>query len=287
MRRSHTADDQAGERQSARWRRLPRLFVIVTSSVAVAAVGSAGVLVSAGSARSGTHRLTHAHTQRHRVARMAVVQSCWSGTTPGGMSAQPTYDLGATYAGLSQTYAAEDCAPDPRQTFDATHMPGDNNTVPYYFTAYGTCDATSEEGCAPPLVIETWPICADNMSGSAATGGFNDRPQAILTLGSLMASQHLTLAGLAGRAASSALDLSSLTTVAGQVPVAEYGGGSADNTSIEVYIGSTTIRIFAGDVNVAEQAAVAVGAKALVSLAAQGAPLGNIGSSAHGGGCGA
>jgi hypothetical protein len=228
------------------------------------------------------------------MARLAAVQSCWSGGSEASLPAPPSYDLGPSFAGLPETYTAEECAPDPRQTFDTTNMPGDTNTVPYFFAAYGTCDATSEEGCAPPVEIEIWPICADNMSGNPATGGYDDQPVATQTLGSLLAGLNQTVTAAANQSATggaagslaATVNENALTGAAGGIPVARYGG-SDDDDSMEVYVGSTAIRIFASDPNVEEQATAELGARALVSLAGQRAPLTDLAIHANGGGCGA
>jgi hypothetical protein len=40
---------------------------------------------------------------------------------------------------------------------------------------YGTCEATSDQGCAPPLEIQSWPAC--ERSAADYSGGSPDNPE--------------------------------------------------------------------------------------------------------------
>jgi hypothetical protein len=73
-----------------------------------------------------------------------------------------TYSLGKSFQGLPLTHHVRVCSrPDPTRTQAAGgEVDPDSLGRPNYESyVYGTCEATSDMGCAPPLEIQTWPAC--------------------------------------------------------------------------------------------------------------------------------
>jgi hypothetical protein len=67
------------------------------------------------------------------------------------------YSLGDSFAGLRRSAVLRRCdAPDP------TH--GESLGANYVTSIYGDCLVTVDEGCAPPLEVQTWPACERNFS---------------------------------------------------------------------------------------------------------------------------
>ena len=67
----------------------------------------------------------------------------------------PVYYLGSSYEGLPLVATLrEKGRPVPGEPIAA-------NTVAF---VYGDCEPTGDAGCAPPLVVETWPACRRNPS---------------------------------------------------------------------------------------------------------------------------
>lgn len=150
-------------------------------------------------------------------------------------------DFGTAMAGLPRTDFAKLCN---------SAAPGEPATVPFTSAIYGDCIATSEEGCGPPLEIQTWPECDRNLALYTVTGADGSQqpyPYAMSTL-----------------------------SQAPQVPVATFDNG----TRTEIYTGSATIVIFAEDAAVMKQAVDAVS-----TMAAPGAnqAASQLMSAAHGG----
>jgi hypothetical protein len=129
--------------------------------------------------------------------------------------------LGNVLAGLPLTSATELCDP---------IAPGEPASIPYTSVIYGDCVATSEEGCGPPLEVQSWPECHRNLSRytmTEADGSQGSYPHVMRTL-----------------------------TGAPQIPIAIFD----DGTRTEVYTGATSIVVFAEDPALMQQALNAVSA---------------------------
>lgn len=102
--------------------------------------------------------------------------------------------------------------------------------VPFTSVVYGDCQAQSEQGCAPPLEIQSWPQCERNLAS------YGDSP----TDEQLNAHEAVRLGA------------------APNIPTQSF----EDGTRIELYTGQTTIVVFADDPSLAQQAADALAGKA-------------------------
>jgi hypothetical protein len=72
------------------------------------------------------------------------------------------FDVGPSLAGLERVHREVVCTdPQPVRTQAAGGEIDPNSLGRGHFVAsvYGTCKATSDGGCAPPLQIQTWPAC--------------------------------------------------------------------------------------------------------------------------------
>src|SRR4051812_32815613 len=63
----------------------------------------------------------------------------------------PRYSAGASFEGLKQTKSFRRC--------DAPSPMGRANFVSYI---YGSCDPQPDQGCSPPMEIQTFPACERN-----------------------------------------------------------------------------------------------------------------------------
>jgi len=73
-----------------------------------------------------------------------------------------TYSLGSSFAGLPMTHHSRACSrsdPTRTQASGGDIDPDSLVRANYDSYIYGTCHATSDMGCAPPLEIQTWPAC--------------------------------------------------------------------------------------------------------------------------------
>lgn len=283
------------------------LGAIATAALAVPLIGQARELGSnprpapgwAQSApESGQTDVTRSDTVRTRLrmAPIARVDPCWT-MQRAAFPVQPQYNVGPAFAGLHNSYRARLCAPDPRLHYDGKLMPGDRgtNTVPYFLNVYGTCRAISEEGCAPPLAIETWPICADNLSSSSATGGFDQRGARVSSLQSLLlrergwlGRQTGTRSAVLGRTSGRlhptdvAGLLNTLRPLTRSIPVSL----STDGTSLlKLYAGATTTEIYTRSPELAARVGAAIALRELVTPSGQKRAARSSG--AYGAGCGA
>lgn len=72
------------------------------------------------------------------------------------------FDVGPSLAGLDRIHREVVCTdPQPVATRAARGAIDPNSLGRGHFVAsvYGTCKATSDQGCAPPLQIQSWPAC--------------------------------------------------------------------------------------------------------------------------------
>jgi len=71
-------------------------------------------------------------------------------------------DVGTSFAGLDLVHKESVCTdPDPVRTQAAGGAIDPTSLARAHWSVaiYGTCKATSEMGCSPPLSIQTWPAC--------------------------------------------------------------------------------------------------------------------------------
>jgi hypothetical protein len=131
------------------------------------------------------------------------------------------YNLGRKFAGLPLTSVERFCfAPGPRR-----HRVGEPAAVAWTSEAtYGSCDAR-EDGCGPPLEIQSWPECDRNFSSY----GVIESP------GALSPRKSFFLGG------------------SYKIPTAAFGYGLT--TRLEMYTGQTTVVIFTGGVRDAQRLA--------------------------------
>lgn len=128
-------------------------------------------------------------------------------------------NLGTILAGLPLVQSQSLCNPP---------APGQPVTVPFTSVIYGDCTATPEEGCAPPLEVQTWPECRRNLGLYSTTDA----------AGNQQAYPH------------------TMSSVDGGLPVATFDGG----TRTEIYTGATTIVVFADDPTLMQQTVAAISA---------------------------
>jgi hypothetical protein len=72
------------------------------------------------------------------------------------------FDGGPSVAGMGLVHREALCSePDPVRSESAGGQidPDSYTRAHYTLAVYGTCKATSDHGCAPPLEIQTWPAC--------------------------------------------------------------------------------------------------------------------------------
>lgn len=129
-------------------------------------------------------------------------------------------DLGGIISGLSLVDSAKLCN---------SAAPGEPATIPFTSAIFGDCNATSEEGCGPPLEVQTWPECDRNLALYTVTDADGNQQPYPHTMSAL--------------------------PQAPQVPVATFD----DGTRSEIYTGSATIVIFAEDSTVMNQALDTIG----------------------------
>jgi hypothetical protein len=79
-------------------------------------------------------------------AATAAPRSTFSVSAARAFSGFPVYDVGATFEGLPRTAV----------------LRRESEGVNYVSFIYGTCTPASDEGCAPPLEIQSWPACLRN-----------------------------------------------------------------------------------------------------------------------------
>lgn len=124
----------------------------VTTSVALAAVGVVVVGNAGGQSDTGGRGAEPATLEQ--AALDHSLQSCDAPFTE--------FDVGPSMAGMALVHKQVECSdPEPVRTQAAggeidPNSLGRAHSVTYI---YGTCKATSETGCSPPLSIQTWPAC--------------------------------------------------------------------------------------------------------------------------------
>jgi len=273
-------------RTSVRWvigHRLHRSAVVILLAAAIALVFG---LVTEG--RSGSARADVPAGDLPTAQVNYESQPCASGAV---LPSFTSFTLGSDFEVMALTDSGSLCAANPATP---PSVQGDSvveppATVPYSSRVYGTCDlnnpsspAESEglDGCAPPLEIQSWPECARNLSSytfTAPDGSQQPFPSSPVDLGSLVTSLLPRLPMLSTDLASvapalvdavpklasdrDAVDPSltqavtsafpSLMSELSEIPAASF----EDGTRLELYVGDTTIVVFADDPNVADDAA--------------------------------
>lgn len=128
--------------------RYGRLLVVVT---AVATLAAAVHVTGAG----GQDTITPERESVETTARdVTSYKSC--------TAAFQSYDLGTEFQGYSLESRDATCsAPDPVTSRKAGGGIDPDSLMRSHFrmSIYGTCKATSDAGCAPPLAVQVWPAC--------------------------------------------------------------------------------------------------------------------------------
>lgn len=219
-----------------------RMLVGVGASATICAIAAVTAMASPGLGR----------TRASTVSGTVVTCTVGRPTSVGSVNLGPLID------GLPLVSSANLCNP---------VAPGKPATVPFSLAVYGDCTPAPEEGCAPPLEIQTWPECRRNMASYSITDAAgNQQPY-----------PHVQSALAATPA----------------IPVATFDQG----TRTEIYTGPSTIVVFAENPSVMQRAVQAIGAleasrapaataSQLLSAANGGAAASQLLSAANGGaGC--
>lgn len=139
------------------------------------------------------------------------------------------YDLRSTFAGLKLTSRQYLCNPAPPA--GATVASGPSEAVGYVSLVYGSCRATSSEGCVPPLNVQSWPECARDPNTYRPSDRRAARREATLN-----PNEPVRI------------------PTAPSIPAREFGGGMR----LEIYSGDTTIVVFAANTHLAGAAGAAI-----------------------------
>lgn len=97
---------------------------------------------------------------------------------------QEDFDAGASVQGVRLTHRDALCTqadPERSQSAGGGIDPDSYTRAHYTLAVYGTCEATSDTGCAPPLQIQTWPAC-ERSPADYSVGGKPLAPTEVLNI---------------------------------------------------------------------------------------------------------